>query len=179
MKYTFHFFTACAFTALFLFGSTQKASAQNSNPLNFEVTFSKEKVDLGDTVEIIFKAKVPKGWHVYGVKSDCPADDGPLRAEITLDSGNFKILGPVTEAGGHAVKDEEVWKCTTTEFSGECEFRVKILVTGSFAGLTAHFYGQKCSDADGMCLMVKEVIPIPLKVTHSRPFNPAQPPVKK
>jgi Disulphide bond corrector protein DsbC len=171
MNKTFHFLTACAFSILACLFFPTSAFAQNSNPLGLQITKNKLDPDFGDTVEFVFKAKIPAGWHLYGSQSDCPADDGPIRAEITLEPGNYTLIGKLQEIGSHLKKDTEVWNCTTSEFADSCEFRITIRIEGPIENLKAHLYAQKCSDTDGMCLMVKEEITLPILVPHSKPIR--------
>lgn len=130
--------------------------------LGFKVAFSKAKPKIGDTVEVIFTAKIPKGWHLFSEKTDCLADDGPIRAEFTFESDtSFESTGDLYGVGDTMIKDEEVWKCSSGQFYNSCDFRQKIVVKGPIHN-TAHFYGQKCSDQDGLCYLVKEDIPVTL-----------------
>jgi len=165
-KMCFHFLTRCVYSGgilLFLLFFTSKANAENSNPLGMTVSFSKPNPKIGDTLDVVFKANIPAGWHLYGAQSDCPVDDGPMRAMLYLDSSEgFQVLGDFQEIGSHLVKEMDVWKCTTSEFKDSCEFHIRIFINGPITGLKAHLYAQKCSDSDGMCLMVKETIPVPL-----------------
>lgn len=132
--------------------------------LGFSVSFSKTNPVVGDTVEIIFKARVPVGFHVYSEKSDCPEDDGPMRAEWIFDPADgIEYIGSVTGIGDHMAHDD-VFHCSTGEFDGQCEFRQTIRITGPVHNLSAHFTGQKCSIKDGTCYLVKEDVPIMLHI---------------
>jgi hypothetical protein len=145
------------------------AGSVNAQPgpkkLGFTVSLDKADPKIGDTVVITFKAPIPAGFHVYSEKSDCPADDGPQRAEMRFNHSDAIIfIDGITGVGDVMVNDTEIWKCTTGEFDKVCEFRQKIVVTGELQDLVATFMGQQCSMADGVCYQVDEEIKIPITV---------------
>ncbi len=161
----FHSLFAKIFFLCFM-GFAQLLVANPPEKLGFTVTLSKQDLKVGDTVELIFTAKIKHGFHVYSEKSDCPADDGPIRAEITFTENNaFSVIGKAYGVGDKMIKDDEIWHCSTGEFDGVCEFRQKIVVTASTT-LLAHFYGQECSITDGICYMLEEEISIPITVQN-------------
>jgi hypothetical protein len=64
--------------------------------------------------------------------------------------------------GDALVRDDEIWKCATGEFTKTVEFRQKIIVQQASGTITATFYGQRCSTQDGMCVLIQEEIQITL-----------------
>lgn len=102
----------------------------------------------GDVIEIIIKFNVAKGFHVYSEKSDCPEDDGPIRASIDFDKNpSFELIGKIKGIGDHMVKETEVWNCSTGEFTDKGEFRQKIRVLSSINGIKMLFNGQICNES--------------------------------
>lgn len=151
------------FLALFLLFSNQSQAQPASGKLGFAVSFSQSTAKAGDTIEVILTAKVPLGWYVYSEKSDCPADDGPIRAEWTYTYNAAAIsVGNTYGVGDEMVHDAEVWKCATGEFTKTVEFRQKMVVQQPGAAIAATFYGQRCSTKDGMCVLIQEEIQITL-----------------
>lgn len=149
--------------ALFFFFQYNTQAQPKSGKLGFSVSFSKDSANVGDTLEVILTAKVPNGWYVYSEKSDCPADDGPLRAEWTYNFNAAALaIGNTYGVGDVLVRDDEVWKCATGEFTKTVEFRQKIIVQQTGGTVTATFYGQRCSTQDGMCILIQEEIQITL-----------------
>ncbi|MCC7297628.1 MAG: hypothetical protein IT244_04790 [Bacteroidia bacterium] len=164
-KRTFSSLVGFFFMLFQLFFSNQ-AIANPPEKLGFSVTFSQPTYKIGDTIELIFTAKIKHGFHVYSEKSDCPADDGPIRSEIAFtENSAVTIIGKAYGVGDKMVKEDEIWHCSTGEFDGMCEFRQKIVV-GSSTTLQAHYYGQQCSITDGICYMIEEEISIPISVQN-------------
>jgi|LakMenE01Jun11ns_1017448.scaffolds.fasta_scaffold9825038_2 hypothetical protein len=151
------------FVALFFFFQHDSQAQPKSGKLGFTAIFSQDSVHVGDTLEVILTAKVPNGWYVYSEKSDCPADDGPLRAEWNYNFNTAAAaIGATYGVGDALVRDDEIWKCATGEFTKTVEFRQKIIVQQAGGTITATFYGQRCSTQDGMCVLIQEEIQITL-----------------
>lgn len=116
----------------------------------FKVSFSKTDVMAGDIVEIIIRFDVPKGFHIYSEKSDCPEDDGPMRASIDFTPhSSYELMGKFFGIGDHMVKETDVFNCSTGEFTTKGEFRQKIRVYTSIGnpGIQLLFNGQICNES--------------------------------
>lgn len=116
----------------------------------FVATFSKTNAKSGDIIEIIVRFDVAKGFHVYSEKSDCPEDDGPIRASFDFTpSASYQLVGKFYGVGDHMVKETDIWNCSTGEFVGKGEFRQKIKVLGSISatGIEMIFNGQICNES--------------------------------
>lgn len=144
----------------------------------FTASFSKSKAKAGDVVELIIRFDVAAGFHVYSEKSDCPEDDGPIRATIDFTpNATYQLVGKFYGVGDKMVKETEVFNCATGEFTGNGEFRqkIKVLKTIPAGGIEMIFNGQICNE--GGCDNIKNVkISSPaLAVTGSieAPITPA------
>lgn len=116
----------------------------------FVASFSKNTAKSGDIIEIIIRFDVVKGFHVYSEKSDCPEDDGPIRASIGFTPNtSFQLVGKFYGVGDRMVKETDIWNCSTGEFVGKGEFRQKIKVLGSISGtgIEMIFNGQICNES--------------------------------
>lgn len=132
--------------------------------LKFEVSYTVDIPKKGDTIELIFKSLVPNPYHLYSEKSDCPEDDGPIRAEWNFpELAGIELLGKPYGVGDHMAMDD-VFKCSTGEFEARCEFRQKIVITGTVHDFTVDFNGQICSVIDGTCHQINETVTVPLHV---------------
>ncbi len=116
----------------------------------FVASFSKNTAKSGDIIEIIIRFDVVKGFHVYSEKSDCPEDDGPIRASIGFTPNtSYQLVGKFYGLGDRMVKESDIWNCSTGEFVGKGEFRQKIKVLGSISGtgIEMIFNGQICNES--------------------------------
>lgn len=137
------------FLLLALFSITYGFGAGFPKPI-FKASFSKTTIKAGEIVEIVIRFEVAKGFHVYSEKSDCPEDDGPMRATINFTpSKQYELVGKVLGVGDRMVKETEVWNCSTGEFVGNGEFRQKIRVIASIpaSGIQMLFNGQICNES--------------------------------
>jgi thiol:disulfide interchange protein len=114
----------------------------------FKASYSKNEAKAGETIDLIIKFDIAKGFHVYSEKSDCPEYDGPLRAQIEFKKNpSYELVGTFKGIGDHMVKEEEIWNCSTGEFTGKGEFRQKIRVLKSISQIHMIFNGQICNES--------------------------------
>lgn len=114
----------------------------------FTASYNKTKANAGDIIEIVIKFDVPKGFHVFSEKSDCPEYDGPMRATIEFKPNqSYQLVGKFYGVGDHMVKEDEVWHCSSGEFVNKGEFRQKIKVLKSISSIEMIFNGQICNES--------------------------------
>lgn len=115
---------------LFLvFVSSVSVQAQVFNPVKWN--FSAK--EISDTeAELIFKATIDKGWHLYS--QDIPAD-GPIPTSFTFTkSKDYELIGKVTEP--KAIEEEDPnFGMTLKYFANDVVFKQKIKIKskGEFA----------------------------------------------
>jgi len=125
---------------------------------SFTASFSKNNAKAGDIVELIIRFDVAAGFHVYSEKSDCPEDDGPIRASIDFTpNATYQLVGKFYGVGDKMVKETEVFNCATGEFTSKGEFRqkVKVLKAIPAGGIEMIFNGQICNE--GGCDNIRNV----------------------
>lgn len=114
----------------------------------FTANYNKTKANAGDIIEIVIKFDVPKGFHVFSEKSDCPEYDGPMRATIEFKANpSYQLVGKFYGVGDHMVKEDEVWHCSSGEFINKGEFRQKIKVLKTISSIEMIFNGQICNES--------------------------------
>ena len=114
----------------------------------FTASYNKTKANAGDIIEIVIKFDVPKGFHVFSEKSDCPEYDGPMRATIEFKANpSYQLVGKFYGVGDHMVKEDEVWHCSSGEFVNKGEFRQKIKVLKTISSIEMIFNGQICNES--------------------------------
>lgn len=96
--------------------------AQIFDPVKW--SYSVEDIGNGD-FELLFKAKIDKGWHVYTTKIP---DDGPVPTSFTIKKGkDFKLVGGIMEKGFITELDPQ-FDMKLSYFENTAVFRQKIKV---------------------------------------------------
>lgn len=136
-----------AFGLLFLWMS--QLSAIGFPKPEFQVAYSKTAgVKTGDIIEVVIQFKIADGFHVYSEKSDCQEYNGPIRATLDFTpNSSYEKQGAFIGIGDHMVLEEEIWNCSTGEFTGKGEFRQKIKVLSSIDAIDIVFNGQICNES--------------------------------
>lgn len=123
------------------------AFTQNDNPIkwSYEVNYLS-----GCEAELIFKAKVDKGWHLYSQLHN----GFPTSFEFT-ESSWVEFIGKVIEPTPHKEFDE-VFQYDVYYFKeSEITFRQKVKIK-SFKDekLSGKIYGQVCQYETGVCMPI-------------------------
>ena len=95
-------------------------------------------VQTGDTVQLIFKGEIPKGFHIYSSKET--AKEGPLVTTITVDkTKGLEVVGELMERDGelHTAYDD-IFETEIYEYYDKVTFYVNAIVT------------KKCFEASGV-----------------------------
>ena len=136
------------FALLILFTGILQLTAAGFPKPKFTASYSKTEAKAGDIIELIIRFDIAKDFHVYSEKSDCPEYDGPIRAQLEFTpSPSYELVGTFKGIGDHMVKEEEIWNCSTGEFTGKGEFRQKIRVLKGITGISILFNGQICNES--------------------------------
>ena len=141
-------FNKRVFAFLILFAGILQLTAAGFPKPKFIATYSKSEAKAGDVIDLIIKFEIAEGFHVYSEKSDCPEYDGPIRAQLEfLPDAAYELVGTFKGIGDHMVKEEEIWNCSTGEFTAKGEFRQKIRVLKGLKGISVIFNGQICNES--------------------------------
>lgn len=136
-----------AFGLLFLWIS--QLSAIGFPKPEFQVSYSKTSgVKTGDVIDVVIQFQIADGFHVYSEKSDCQEYNGPIRATLDFTpNSSYEKQGAFIGIGDHMVLEEDIWNCSTGEFTGKGEFRQKIKVLSSIDAIDIVFNGQICNES--------------------------------
>ncbi len=138
---------------LFLSAVLQTALAQKEVPTTWETSVSKSDVKVGETIDLIFKAKIIDGWYLYS--SDFDPDLGPVVASFTFtENDSYQLSGDIKPIGAKAKEDNLIWMGTYTYFLGKAEFRQAVKILKENPVIQAKLYGQACNDESGKCVPV-------------------------
>lgn len=137
MKKIIHIIIAFVFSLSFTTGK-----AQILNPVKWDFSTNK----LSDCeYELVFSAKLDKGWHLYGQKSY--GDDGPIPTSFhfTKDS-KYQLSGKVTESK-LIKKYEAIWNVELEYFEDKAVFKQKVSIRADQAfEITGNMEYMTCND---------------------------------
>ncbi|MBI9059291.1 MAG: thioredoxin family protein [Labilibaculum sp.] len=120
-------------------------------PTKWNVEFSKKDVKVGDQLDVVFKAKIDKTWHVYS--NDFDPELGPILITFDFATNNsYDRIGEVKPINAHKHHDE-IWDGEVSYFENEGEMRQTIKVKELPLIVKGTFEYQTCSDATGQCVM--------------------------
>ncbi len=106
----------------------------------------------GGQAELVFKAAVDPGWHLYGMYFD---EGGPLPTTLAVEPGSgFELVGAPIERPQPKKELDPIFGVNVAYFVAAGTFVQKIKITSaSDITIKARVDGQACQD-DGMCVLV-------------------------
>ncbi|UCS94651.1 thioredoxin family protein [Echinicola marina] len=130
------------------------AFSQIIQPPKWELSLSDQSAEVGEEIELIFKAEIPQNWYIYS--NDFDPDLGPMLTELSLEGseglervGELKAIDPKR-------KVDKIWEGEVSYFTGKGEFRQKIKITSEQVKTNATVSYQMCSDVTGQCVPYEE-----------------------
>lgn len=129
---------------------TVAVNAQMVNPVHFT---SQLKMLKGDEAEIIFSAKIEKGWHLYSTEL---GNDGPISATFHSNKmEGVKTVGKLTPRGREISKYDNMFGTTLRFFEGSATFVQKIKFTKPTYTIDCYMEYGACNDE--MCMPPSEI----------------------
>ena len=141
---------------LFLWVSTSFAWSQVYDP----VKWTMKAYPVGDNqYELVFKAKIDKGWHLYSQHIE---DGGPIPTSFHFDEPNgYSLEQEVNEQGEAEKYYEELFEMDLIQYSGGVSFCQTVTATSEGAVVKGSIEYMTCRD--GECLPpVSKTFEIPL-----------------
>ncbi len=141
------------------------AFAQILEPTHWVIESSKKEVKIGDEVDIILKATIDEGWHVYSVGFD--PDCGPILMNVVLENNStYKTIGTLRAINDKG-KHDKTFDCDVRIFEKKAEFRQKIKIIKPDLVVKGAYDGQVCSDKEGKCIPFDGEINLSIHVASS------------
>ncbi|MDN4165564.1 cytochrome c biogenesis protein CcdA [Cytophagales bacterium LB-30] len=126
------------------------ASAQILKPITWRLDRSQNEVQVGQELELIFKATIDKDWYLYS--TDFDPELGPMVTEFNfVTNDSYELVGGIQPINPKK-KYDDIWEGEYTYFSGKGEFRQKIKVKSEKLKIEGSYSYQVCSDIDGKCI---------------------------
>lgn len=145
------------YLALIYLSSSAVLNAQEEpKPPVFTVSFSNNAPKTGDIIEVILKANVPAGLHMYSTYNKC--DIGPLKLDIKfVKESGYTLIGEPYSVNDKKIQDD-VFKCELGQFEKIAEVRQKIKITGAMVLLNGTIEGQWCNETT--CYNFGNLVPV-------------------
>jgi thiol:disulfide interchange protein len=127
-------------------------TAQIEKPLTWTFTTSKPNAKAGETVDLIFKAKIQKGWHLFS--NNYIIDPGPLMTTVEFKkSTDYELIGTL-KAIGDLEKYDDIFEGKVRFFHDNALFKHKVKLLVDNAKIEGTYDGQVCTDNDGRCVPI-------------------------
>lgn len=108
-----------------------------------------ESAQVGQEIELVFKAIIDKSWYLYSSEFDC---DGPIPTTFSFTPHpSYQLVGkliPINPIDKH----DNIFECDLKIFKGTGEFRQKVKVLSTGVKIEGTFEYQVCTDATGQCV---------------------------
>ncbi len=127
------------------------AGAQVLTPTTLTTALSQPTVKVGTELDLIVKAKIQTGWHLYS--TDFSDEVGPAVFTLTFaKSPAYALVGKPRSIGSKHVHDDVFnGEVAFFETTGQVRQRIKLLKAGPLT-IKAEAEYQSCSGADGRCV---------------------------
>ena len=111
------------FLSVFILVLSIAANAQMVDPVHFT---SQLNMLSGDEAEIVFSAKIDKGWHLYSTDL---GNDGPISATFNINRmDGAKTVGKLTPKGKEISQFDKMFGMKLRFFEGNAKFVQRIKV---------------------------------------------------
>jgi thiol:disulfide interchange protein len=143
-------FKKLSFSILLLFSIQLISFSQIEKPVSWSFSTSKPTAKVGEEVDLVIKANIKPGWHLYSM--GFTLDPGPKPSEIKFNkSPDYELVGSIRPFGDVKHYDE-TFEGDVKYFNGKGEFRQTIKVLKENPKITGDYDGQACTDKDGTCV---------------------------
>ncbi len=128
--------------------------AQIETPVKWEYATSVKEVKQGETIELIFKAQIQDGWHMFS--SDFSPDLGPIVATFAFDKHpSYSLVGGIKPLKPKK-KFDDIFGGDYTYFENQGVFKQKVKILQPNPKIVGTFKGQACTNNDGKCVPLNE-----------------------
>lgn len=127
------------------------AFSQVLKPISWKVELSEVQPNVGDEIEIRFKAKIEKDWYLYS--TDFDPDLGPMVTEFNFETNDtYELVGEIEPINPSRTYDSAIWMGEYTYFKKEGLFIQKVKILNEDFSISGNYTYQVCSDIDGKCI---------------------------
>ncbi len=136
---------------MLVLGFAQISFAQQYDPVDWSF---EAKAVSGDEYDLVYKAKIDKGWYVYS--QYLPSDEGPVATSVEYEGEKaFTTSGKSTEAGDKKSGYDAMFDMDVVKFKKDYTITQRIKVTDASKPVTGYLTFMTCNDK--MCLPPTDV----------------------
>lgn len=136
---------ALLFTLLAFAGNSQILK-----PATWQYSLSKPKVEVGQTVDLIFEATIEDNWYLYS--SDFDPNLGPIVTTFTFEKNkDYALIGKIKPIGAKK-KYDDIWGGEYTYFKQKGLFKQTVKILKAGATIKGTYDYQVCTETDGRCV---------------------------
>lgn len=140
-------------------------TSQVLKPISWKVELSNSTPEVGDEIEVLFKATIETNWYLYS--SDFDPDLGPMLTEFYfLEDKSYERIGEIVPVNPQE-KYDSLWEGEYTYFKGEGLFKQKVKILQKEFNISGNYTYQVCSDVDGKCIPFDDDFAIGSKKTDT------------
>jgi thiol:disulfide interchange protein len=148
---------------LIFVGTFSFTNAQILNPAKWNYAASLTEAQVGDEVELIFKATIDKDWYLYSSEFKC--EDGPIKTTFNLvPHASYQVIGSLVPVNP-IDKYDDIFECDVKIFKKAGEFRQKIKILAAPLIISGESDYQVCSDLTGQCIPGSDDFSFDIKVS--------------
>lgn len=126
------------------------SGAQVLTPAKWQTASSKEIIQIGEEIELIFNATIDNNWYLYSSEFDC--EDGPIKTTFSfIPDNSYQLVGKI-KAINPIDKHDKIFECDLKIFKKTAEFRQRIKVLSSNPKIGGEYEYQVCTDLTGQCV---------------------------
>ncbi len=159
---------------LIILQSSINLTAQIEKPVSWQFSTSKPNGKAGETVDLIFKGNIKKGWHFFSNNFFIDPGPIPFTAEFKK-SADYELIG-IPKAIGDLKKYDDIFEGDVRYFEKTVLFHQKVKLLTNNAKIEGVYDGQACTDNDGSCVPISGPFSFSFDSKASMPTEAPQPP---
>ncbi len=129
------------------------ASAQIQKPAKWTFTPPKTSAKVGQTVDLVFTAKIDDNWYMYSSQLKV---EGPMATTAIFTANDtYKVVGKLVPVKPHE-KYDDIWGGKVQYFVKEATFIQKVKITKKNPVIEGKIECQTCTIKDGSCVPNKD-----------------------
>lgn len=139
-------------------------AAQILEPATWHCKLSKQEIDQGDVIDLVFEIGLDDTWLLYSNIQNYEL--GPLPAVFEFETNqDYELINDIIPVG-FKTKYDDVFEVNVNYFDGKAEFRQKVKILSKNAIIKGYYEYQVCSMINGKCIMGEDDFEFNIETTN-------------